>query len=104
MLLGDNFSLGGHIYDCNGKCTVEISELSLERYMSFLPNGANFLPLVAFVSYIFHEQLAWDLRLNIAEKQAEGIRLGQKQHNQLGWQSFLGKPEKQPNVTITVLE
>lgn len=104
MLLGENFSLGGHIYDCNGKCTIEISELSLERYMSFLPNGSDFLPLVAFVSYIFHEQLAWDLRLNIAENQAEGIHLGQQQHNQLGWQSFLGKPERRPNVTITVLE
>lgn len=104
MLLGENFSLGSHIHDCNGKCTIEIDELSLERYMSFLPNGSDFLPLVAFVSYIFHEQLAWDLRLCIAEQQAEGICLGLKKHNQLGWQSFLGQPEKQPNVTITVLE
>ncbi|HEK2940308.1 TPA: type VI secretion system baseplate subunit TssG [Proteus mirabilis] len=104
MLLGENFSLGSHIYDCNGKCTIEISELSLERYMRFLPNGSDFAPLVAFVSYIFHEQLAWDLRLSIAEKQAEGFRLGHQQHNQLGWQSFLGQPAKKPDVTITVLE
>ncbi|HCT9260433.1 TPA: type VI secretion system baseplate subunit TssG, partial [Proteus mirabilis] len=97
-------SLGSHIYDCNGKCTIEISELSLERYMRFLPNGSDFAPLVAFVSYIFHEQLAWDLRLSIAEKQAEGFRLGHQQHNQLGWQSFLGQPAKKPDVTITVLE
>lgn len=72
--------------------------------MRFLPNGSDFAPLVAFVSYIFHEQLAWDLRLSIAEKQAEGFRLGHQQHNQLGWQSFLGQPAKKPDVTITVLE
>lgn len=104
MLLGENFSLGSHIHDCNGKCTIEISELTIERYMRFLPNGSDFAPLVAFVSYIFHEQLAWDLRLSIAEDQAEGFCLGKKNHNQLGWQSFLGKPAKKPSVTITVLE
>ena len=34
-LLGENFSLGARIEDCNGKCTIEISELSLTRYMRF---------------------------------------------------------------------
>lgn len=104
MLLGENFSLGEYIYDCNGKCTIEISELPLERYMSFLPNGSDFLPLITFVSYIMHEQLAWDLKLTIADEQATGMVLGKKQHNQLGWQSFLGKPEKNPSVTMTILE
>ena len=104
MILGENFNIGSYIYDRNGKCTIEISELSLERYMSFLPNGNDFLPLVTFVSYIMHEQLAWDLRLTIAEKQANGMTLGKKQHNQLGWQSFLGQPKTNPSVTITILE
>lgn len=104
MVLGENFNIGSHIYDCNGKCTIEISELPLDRYMSFLPNGKDFLSLITFVSYIMHEQLAWDLRLRIADKQANGICLGKKQHNQLGWQSFLGKPEANPSVTMTILE
>lgn len=42
MVLGENFNIGSHIYDCNGKFTIEISELSIERYMSFLPNGKDF--------------------------------------------------------------
>lgn len=103
-LLGENFSLGARIEDCNGKCTIEISELSLTRYMRFLPNGPDYLPLVAFVSYIMHEQLAWDLRLRMAEKQVGGMVLGEKDNNQLGWRSFLGQPELKPFVTISVLE
>lgn len=103
-LLGENFSLGAGIEDCNGKCTIEISELPLSRYMRFLPNGPDFLPLVTFVSYIMHEQLAWDLRLCMAEKQVGGMVLGEKDNNQLGWRSFLGKPELKPFVTISVLE
>lgn len=104
MLLGENFSLGAYIDDCNGKYTIVISELSLERYLAFLPNGEDYLPLITFVSYIMHEQLAWDLTLSIADEQACGMVLGKKQHNSLGWQSFLGKPEKNPSVTMTILE
>ncbi len=103
-LLGENFSLGAHILDCNGKCIIEIASLPLDRFMSFLPNGKDFLPLVAFVSYIMHEQLAWDLRLKMAENQVGGMVLGEKYNNQLGWRSFLGTPESQPFVTISVLE
>lgn len=103
-ILGENFSLGSQIRDCNGKYTIEISNLSSERFMNFLPNGDDYLPLVAFVSYIMHEQLAWDLRLRMAENQVDGMVLGKQHNNQLGWRSFLGAPEKKPFVTISILE
>ena len=71
--------------------------------MSFLPNGKDFCHLLLL---FFHhaEQLAWDLRLRIADKQAyTGICLGKEQYNQLGWQSFR-KTRSQPSVTMTILE
>ena len=30
--------------------------------------------------------------------------LGTEQNNLLGWTSFLGEPEQQPHVTISVME
>lgn len=76
----------------------------LNAICRFFPMAKDFLSLITFVSYIMHEQLAWDLRLRIADKQTNGICLGRAQHNQLGWQSFLGKPEVNPSVTMTILE
>lgn len=101
-VLGQNFSLGCAVPDRGGKFLLCIENLSREHFLSFLPNGDNFLPLTLFVAFILRDQFAWDLRLGIAPNQVGAMTLGNEQNSLLGWTSFIGKPEQHPHVTITV--
>ncbi|WP_456310879.1 type VI secretion system baseplate subunit TssG [Serratia proteamaculans] len=103
-VLGSNFSLGARVADRSGKFLLCINTLTREQFLSFLPNGENYAPLVMFVAFIMRDQFAWDLRLVLAEQQVGGMVLGTKQNNLLGWTSFLGTPEQKPHVTIRVME
>lgn len=103
-VLGGNFSLGAQVPDRSGKFLLSINKLTREQFLSFLPNGANYAPLVMFVAFIMRDQFAWDLRLGLAEQQVGGMVLGTEQNNLLGWTSFLGQPERKPHVTISVME
>lgn len=101
-VLGENFSIGTRVPDCGGKFLLCINNLTRDRFLSFLPNGKDFLPLTLFVAFILRDQFAWDLRLGIAPQQVGGMTLGNEQNSLLGWTSFLGKPDQYPHVTITV--
>lgn len=103
-VLGVNFSLGAQVADRSGKFLLCINKLTREQFLSFLPDGENYAPLVMFVAFIMRDQFAWDLRLGLAEQQVGGMVLGTKQNNLLGWTSFLGTPEEKPHVTISVME
>lgn len=101
-VLGQNFSIGSTVPDRGGKFLLCIDNLSRERFLSFLPNGENFLPLTLFVAFILRDQFAWDLRLGIAPDQVGGMTLGNEQNSLLGWTSFLGNPARHPHVKIAV--
>lgn len=104
IVLGGDFVIGDSVNDCAGKFLLKIGNLSFSRFLSFLPNGEHFQPLVRFVSFILRDQLAWDLRLGFAEGEAKGLILGSEQSGRLGWSSFLGQPPAEPYVTICVQE
>lgn len=74
-ILGVNFTLGARVPDRSGKFLLQIGGLSRERYLSFLPDGENHLPLTMFLSFILRDQFAWDLRLCLAPQQAKGCAL-----------------------------
>lgn len=103
-VLGVNFSLGAQVADRSGKYLLSINQLTREQFLTFLPNGSNYDSLVMFVAFVMRDQFAWDLRLGLAEEQVGGMILGAEQNNLLGWTSFLGLPEQQPQVTISVME
>lgn len=101
-VLGQNFTLGTKVLDRSGKFLLLIRGLSRERFLSFLPNGDSFLPLTMFVAFILRDQLAWDLRLEMAPDQIGGMTLGDERTSRLGWTTFVGQPETCPGVTIKV--
>ncbi|WP_127959558.1 type VI secretion system baseplate subunit TssG [Serratia microhaemolytica] len=103
-VLGVNFTLGERVDDCSGKFLLCLDNLTREQFLSFLPNGANYAPLVMFVAFTMRDQFAWDLRLGLAAKQVGGMVLGQRENSLLGWTSFIGEPAERPYVTIRVME
>ena len=101
-LLGKNFTLGSRIPDRSGKFLLCIRALSRERFLTFLPDGESFLPLKMFLAFVLRDQLAWDLRLEMAPEQIGGMTLGDERSSRIGWTSFIGQPEACPSVTIKV--
>lgn len=102
--LGVNFTLGERKPDLGSKFELRLSNLTRRQFLSFLPNGENYLPLVTFMSFILKDQFSWDLNLGLAYKQMSGMRLGEKQDSLLGWTTFIGEPEKNPHVLLTIRE
>lgn len=101
-VLGKNFVLGERVPDRGGKFMLCIDNLPLTRYLAFLPEGEEYLPLTTLVSFLMRDQLAWDLRLGLEPDAIDGMRLGDKRCSQLGRTCFIGKPPKEAFVTITV--
>lgn len=99
-----HFVLGTRVPDLCGKFQLSISNLTRKQFLSFLPSGENFLPLAMFAAFVLRDQLAWDLRLGLAQEQVGAMRLGDNKSALLGWTSFLGDPGVSPSVTIRVRE
>lgn len=102
--LGINFTLGSRNPDRGGKFELQINSLTRQQFLSFLPNGENYLSLITFVSFVLKDQFAWDLKLGLKSKQITGMRLGDDYNSMLGWTSFLGEIERNPHVTICIRE
>ena len=106
-ILGVNFTLGARVPDRSGKFLLQIGGLSRERYLSFLPDGENHLPLTMFLSFILRDQFAWDLRLCLALQQAKGMRLAIRptpaSQNQLYWSAESTARHHNPNQGIILL-
>ncbi|HDR2158468.1 TPA: type VI secretion system baseplate subunit TssG [Enterobacter cancerogenus] len=103
-VLGVNFTLGARVPDRSGKFLLRIGSLSMERYLSFLPDGEHHQALQMFVSFLLRDQLAWDLQLCLAPAQAQGMQLGDKTNTRLGRTAFIGQPQTPPYVTLHIRE
>lgn len=103
-VLGVNFTLGARVPDRSGKFLLRIGNLSMERYLSFLPDGEHHQALQMFISFLLRDQFAWDLQLCLAPSQAKGMLLGDKSSTHLGRTGFIGQPKAPPYVTLHIRE
>lgn len=102
--LGTNFTIGSKKPDRGSKFELRLTHLSRTEFLSFLPNGENYAPLITFMSFVLKDQFAWDLYLGLAEQQVAGMVLGKTQDSLLGWTTFVGHPAKDPSVLLTIRE
>lgn len=101
-VIGVNFSLGSRAPDRSGKFLLRIGNLSMTRYLSFLPDGNNHQALTVFISFLLRDQLAWDLQLCLAPDQAKGMQLGERSNSCIGRTAFIGQPKTTPSVTLHI--
>lgn len=101
-VIGINFTLGARVPDRSGKFLLRIGNLSMSRYLSFLPDGNNHDALKMFISFLLRDQLAWDLRLDLAADQAQGMRLGERASACIKRTAFIGKPKMPPSITLHI--
>ncbi|AMG55707.1 TPA: type VI secretion system baseplate subunit TssG [Citrobacter amalonaticus] len=101
-VIGVNFTLGARVPDRSGKFLLRIGNLTMARYLSFLPEGENHQALIMFVSFLLRDQFAWDLQLSLAPDQAKGMRLGDRSRSCIGRTAFIGLPKAPPSVTLHI--
>ena len=104
MALGGSLLLGGSVADCAGKFCLQLRQLTLEQFHRLLPAGRDLPKLRQLIAERLHGQLAWDLYLELAPKEAPSWHLGQSLRALLGRSCFLAQPTTNPSLTFSVEE
>lgn len=101
-VIGVNFTLGARVPDRSGKFLLRIGNLPMARYLSFLPDGDNHHAMKMFVSFLLRDQFAWDLQLDLAPEQAQGMQLGDRTSARIKRSAFIGKPKMPPSIILHI--
>lgn len=94
--LGSSAMLGEEFWDCRQSIRILCGPLSIDQYERLLPGTPSWLRFGALVHSYLGLELAWDLRLHLADEHVPQLRLGAGAR--LGWTSWLGRvdPERPP--------
>lgn len=104
QILGQSAVLGGRVWDQAAGFEVLLGPLTLAQFLSFLPNGRAFAPLVALVRFYAREELGFTFRLQIAAAEVPEIRLGAAYGTYLGWTSWLmSKPMTRDDTQVRLV-
>ncbi len=90
MTLGHDMTIGDHVRDIAGKCTIVFEDLSFRRFRDFLPSGRDYPRLKELVEFLLKDQLAYDLELRFQQDQTPEFTLGEEAKSDLGWTTFSG--------------
>lgn len=93
--LGENLTVGEKIKDLAGKFRVVLEPLKLDIFRRFLPGGTDYQKLYRLVRFYAPDQLSFDVELLLEKGEVPPLQLGAKSA-QLGWTTWLGKPDEEP--------
>ncbi len=99
-LLGQGAMLGESVPDRQNTFLLTLGPLSLSQYLRFLPNGADLGSLIDWVRAFVGLEYKWVLKLLVEQEEASPMQLGGDQR--LGWSSWLGGGEREPNAAPVV--
>ena len=89
--LGMDVCLGSHVWDRQHKFRICLGPLSLDQYLSLLPDGTAFAELVAWVAEHQGHELDWDLKLIQQQDEIPALQLNTGRR--LGFDTWLGRPQ-----------
>ena len=89
QLLGRTAVLGRRVWDQAAGIEIRLGPLTLAQFLSFLPNGRAFQPLVALVRFYAREELGFTFRLALAAAEVPELRLGAAYGAFLGWTTWV---------------
>jgi len=99
--LGNDTLVGAAVRDRSGKFVLRIRNLDRKRFAEFLPDGEEHERLIKLVEFVTREQLAYDLELQMREKDIRPMKLGNDVR--LGWNSFV-TPETARELPVVRLQ
>lgn len=86
-VLGESFTIGSRIWDCQYKFRIVLGPLSLADFQRLLPGGESLPRLVALVRNYVGDEFAWDLRLTLRKEEVPKVQLGKS--GRLGYTMWL---------------
>lgn len=81
--------LGEEVPDQTGKFRIFITDLSWERFNSFLPDNAIFSELTILVKTVLRSRLQFDVELRLIPDEIRPFILGSSGETRLGWSTWL---------------
>lgn len=89
QVLGFTAVLGRRVWEQAASFEVRLGPLTLAQFLSFLPNGRAFAPLVALVRFYSREELGFTFRLSLQAAEVPELRLGAAYGAFLGWTTWV---------------
>lgn len=88
--LNSTFVLGEQVPDQTGKFRVQVTHLTWEKFVSFLPDTTTFREFGVLVKSILKSRLEFDLELRLLKEEIRPFQLGEESGTRLGWSTWLG--------------
>lgn len=98
--LGATAVLGRRVWRCDQKFRIVLGPLSRAEFERFLPSGIAVAKLRELVRAYVCDELDWDVRLVLGEKESDQARLGDD--SRLAWNARLGERPRGKRVHLIV--
>lgn len=99
--LGETTTLGTRIWVCQQKFRIIIGPMDYTLFQRLLPGGDSLRRLTTLVRSYVGDELEWDIRLILKNKEVPAIKLGESGH--LAWTSWLHPENIQGNAGDLIL-
>lgn len=94
--LGLSAILGSQVWACQHKFRICFDNLTLNEYLSLLPNGDRIAQLVALIRNYLGDEFSWDVSLVLQKQQVPSLQLNETAR--LGWTTWLGMRDSQQDA------
>lgn len=101
--LGVNLTIGRRVKDRSGRVRVVIGPVTYQHYEDYMPGGRNYAHLSRLLSHLTGDAVETELEVQLAESDAPGVQLGNKQGAVLGLNTQLGKRRQTVRRTRVLL-
>jgi type VI secretion system protein ImpH len=99
--LGQDSFVGEEIEDRMGKFRIKIGPLRQKEFQGLLPGGEYYEKLTSLTNFYVTDPLEYDVELTLAEKEAQGVCLGQPEWSRLGLDTWVFTGEEIGEVSAT---
>lgn len=101
--LGVDLTIGRRVKDRSGRIRVVIGPVTYQHYEDYMPGGRNYAKLSRMLSHLTGDAVETELEVQLAESDAPGVQLGNKQGAVLGLNTQLGKRKQSIRRTRVLL-
>jgi type VI secretion system protein ImpH len=91
VTLGIDCVIGNKFYDVHSKIVFILGPLRYSQYVTFLPNGSNFMVMIQLINSLVGCELDYEIQMQLASNDIPHTKLGQSLQNEpmLGWNTWL---------------
>lgn len=101
--LGVDLTIGRRVKDRSGRIRVVIGPVTYQHYEDYMPGGRHYARLSRMIAHLTGDAVEAELEVQLAESDAPGLQLGNKQSAILGLNSQLGKRRRSGRRTRVLL-